>query len=119
LGIENCLHWVLDVVFHDDLARPRTGFGPANMAVVKHIAMNLVRAANDKHSLKGRRKRQISMPVSRSVDPAIGEINLRRFPGGRMRNLVAARSPRNHASHLTARDLRPDFCESGGDCTRS
>ena len=56
-GIENRLHWVLDVVFHDDLARLRTGFGPQNMAVVKHIAMNLIRAANDKHSLKVRRKK--------------------------------------------------------------
>lgn len=56
-GIENRLHWVLDVVFHDDLARLRTGFGPQNMAVVKHIAMNLVTAANDKHSLKVRRKK--------------------------------------------------------------
>ena len=28
-GIENRLHWVLDVVFHDDLARLRTGHGPA------------------------------------------------------------------------------------------
>jgi len=56
-GIENRLHWVLDVVFHDDLARLRTGFGPQNMAVVKHIAMNLVRNPNDKHSLKVRRKK--------------------------------------------------------------
>jgi predicted transposase YbfD/YdcC len=56
-GIENRLHWVLDVVFHDDLARLRTGFGPQNMAIVKHMAMNMVRAANDKHSLKVRRKK--------------------------------------------------------------
>jgi predicted transposase YbfD/YdcC len=55
--IENRLHWVLDVVFHDDLARLRTGFGPQNMAVVKHMAMNLVRNPNDKHSLKARRKK--------------------------------------------------------------
>jgi predicted transposase YbfD/YdcC len=55
-GIENRLHWVLDVVFHDDLARLRTGDGPQNMAVVKHIAMNLVRTPVDKHSLKVRRK---------------------------------------------------------------
>ncbi len=27
-GVENRLHWVLDVVFHDDLARLRTGAGP-------------------------------------------------------------------------------------------
>ena len=55
-GIENRLHWVLDVVFHDDLARLRTGYGPQNMAVVKHMAMNLVRNPKDKHSLKVRRK---------------------------------------------------------------
>ena len=56
-GIENRLHWVLDVVFHDDLPRLRTGFGPQNMAVVKHMAMNLVRNPKDNHSLKVRRKK--------------------------------------------------------------
>lgn len=56
-GIENRLHWVLDVVFHDDLSRLRTASGPHNMALVKHIAMNLVRNPNDKHSLKVRRKK--------------------------------------------------------------
>lgn len=55
-GIENRLHWVLDVVFHDDLARLRSGHGPENMAVVKHMAMNLLRKPKDKHSLKVRRK---------------------------------------------------------------
>ena len=55
-GIENRLHWVLDVVFHDDLARLRTGFGPENMAIVKHMAMNLIRHPKDRHSLKNRRK---------------------------------------------------------------
>lgn len=56
-GIENHLHWVLDVVFHDDLARLRTGHGPANMAVVKHMAINLLRQAKPTLSLKNRRKR--------------------------------------------------------------
>lgn len=55
-GVENRLHWVLDVVFHDDLARLRTGFGPQNMAIVKHMAMNLIRHPKDRHSLKNRRK---------------------------------------------------------------
>ena len=55
-GVENRLHWVLDVVFHDDLARLRTGLGPHNMAIVKHMAMNLLRHPKDKHSLKNRRK---------------------------------------------------------------
>lgn len=56
-GIENRLHWVLDVVFHDDLARLRSGNGPQNMAIIRHMAMNLVRKPTDKHSLKVRRKR--------------------------------------------------------------
>ena len=55
-GIENRLHWVLDVVFHDDLARLRSGYGPENMAVVKHMAVNLLRKTKNKHSLKVRRK---------------------------------------------------------------
>lgn len=55
-GIENRLHWVLDVVFGDDQARLRTGHGARNMAVVRHFAINLVRAVADKKSIKLRRK---------------------------------------------------------------
>ena len=55
--IENSLHWVLDVTFREDLARLRKGFGARNMAVVRHFAINIVRTANDKLSLKTRRKR--------------------------------------------------------------
>jgi predicted transposase YbfD/YdcC len=54
--IENSLHWVLDVTFREDLARVRKGHGARNMAVVRHFAINLVRAAKDKMSLKTRRK---------------------------------------------------------------
>ena len=55
-GIENRLHWILDVVFRDDLARLRTGHGPENMAIIKHMAINLVRQAKPTTSLKNRRK---------------------------------------------------------------
>lgn len=55
-GIENRLHWLLDVVFHDDLMRLRTDHGPKNMATFKHMDMNLLRRASDKDSLKTRRK---------------------------------------------------------------
>ena len=54
--VENRLHWILDVVFHEDLSRLRSGNGPQNMATVRHIALNLLRGATDKHSLKVRRK---------------------------------------------------------------
>lgn len=55
-GIENRLHWVLDVIFHDDLSRLRSGHGPHNMAVIRHMAVNLIRSAKDKDSQKVRRK---------------------------------------------------------------
>jgi predicted transposase YbfD/YdcC len=55
-GIENRLHWVMDVVFHDDLMRLRTGSGPANMATIRHAALNIVKQIPDKASLKVRRK---------------------------------------------------------------
>jgi predicted transposase YbfD/YdcC len=54
--VENRLHWVLDVVFHEDLSRLRSGAGPQNMATVRHMAMNLLRVPKDNHSLKVRRK---------------------------------------------------------------
>lgn len=54
--VENRLHWVLDVVFHEDLSRLRSGAGPRNMATVRHMAMNLLHTPKDKYSLKVRRK---------------------------------------------------------------
>ncbi len=55
-GIENRLHWVLDMVFKDDLSRLRTGHAPENMAVVRHMATNLLHRARPTTSLKNRRK---------------------------------------------------------------
>lgn len=55
-SIENSLHWVLDVVFHDDLCRLRTGHGPENFGLVKHMAVNLLKAAQGKNSLNVTRK---------------------------------------------------------------
>lgn len=55
-GIENRLHWVMDVVFHDDLMPLRTDHGPANMATVRHAALNLIQAIPDKASLAVKRK---------------------------------------------------------------
>jgi predicted transposase YbfD/YdcC len=56
-AIENCLHWVLDVTFADDQSRLRKGHGAQNMAVVRHFALNMVRAAPAKNSIRLRRKR--------------------------------------------------------------
>jgi predicted transposase YbfD/YdcC len=56
-AIENNLHWTLDMTFNEDQSRLRLGHGAKNMAVVRHFALNLIRQANDKLSIKRRRKR--------------------------------------------------------------
>lgn len=42
-GIENALHWVLDIGFDEDHQRVRKDNGPANFAVLRHIALNLLK----------------------------------------------------------------------------
>ena len=44
-GIENQLHWTLDVVFAEYQSRLRKGHCARNMAVVRHFAINIVRSA--------------------------------------------------------------------------
>ena len=56
-GIENRLHWMLDVVFREDLARLRRANAPENMAIVRHTALNLLSKARPTTSFKNRRKK--------------------------------------------------------------
>ena len=54
-GIENSLHWVLDVVMNEDYARNRKDSGPKNLAVLRHMALNIIR----KEKLQGINARQV------------------------------------------------------------
>jgi hypothetical protein len=47
---------VLDVIFKEDQSRLRRGHGAQNMALVRHLALNLIRAMPEKQSIKGKRK---------------------------------------------------------------
>jgi predicted transposase YbfD/YdcC len=41
--VENCLHWVLDMAFREDECRIRKDHGPHNFAILRHIALNLLK----------------------------------------------------------------------------
>ena len=54
-GVENGLHWVMDMVFRDDECRIRKGNSPANFATIKHVASNLLRLAKGNISMRQKR----------------------------------------------------------------
>jgi predicted transposase YbfD/YdcC len=56
-SIENSFHWVLDVTFAEDASRIRTGESPQNMAVLRHLALNILKADKSKGSLRNKRYR--------------------------------------------------------------
>lgn len=47
-GVENSLHWVLDVTFREDESRIRKDSSPENLAIVRHIALNLIKKDSSK-----------------------------------------------------------------------
>jgi predicted transposase YbfD/YdcC len=54
--IENKLHWVLDLAFREDECRVRKGKGAQNLAVLRHIALNLLRReSTSKLSIRAKR----------------------------------------------------------------
>jgi len=56
-GIENQLHWRLDVVMNEDGDRTRLGHGPETLAVLRHMALNVIQAEPSKGSSRGKLKR--------------------------------------------------------------
>ena len=55
--IENSLHWVLDVGFDEDRARNRRDRGPENLAILRKLALNVLRKARPDISIRRKRKR--------------------------------------------------------------
>ena len=57
-SIENSLHWVLDVSFHEDACRIHRDSAPQNMALLRHLALNLLgKDSSSKRGIAARRKK--------------------------------------------------------------
>jgi predicted transposase YbfD/YdcC len=56
-SIENELHHVLDVSFHEDDCRVKRDHAPVNLAMMRHVVLNLLRKVQDKGSLKGKSRK--------------------------------------------------------------
>ena len=56
-AVENSLHWTLDVIMNEDQARNRLDHGPNNLAVLRHMALNILNARKSKISNRRKIKR--------------------------------------------------------------
>lgn len=56
-GVENQLHWVLDVVMNEDQARARKDHAPENLALMRRFALNIIKQNKDKGSNRSKFKR--------------------------------------------------------------
>jgi len=58
--VENRLHWRLDVAMNEDQQRNRSDSGPHNLAILRHMALNVIQKEPSKGSMRGKRKRASS-----------------------------------------------------------
>src|SRR5271169_6093960 len=56
-AIENRLHWCLDVTMNEDQMRNRMDHAPQNLAILRHMALNLIRTETSKGSLRKKFRR--------------------------------------------------------------
>lgn len=65
-GIENNLHWTLDVIFDEDRCQTRKDRSPLNLAIIRHAAFNILKADKSKGSLRRKRVRACIDPAFRA-----------------------------------------------------
>lgn len=62
-GVENCLHWVLDVAFDEDKSTRKKGNTPANSTILRHIVLNLLKREKTKKISINRKRGRAALLV--------------------------------------------------------
>jgi predicted transposase YbfD/YdcC len=72
-GIENQLHWSLDVTFNEDQCRTRTKNAAENLSFIRRIALNLLKKENTKISLKHKQHKanRSNMYLQKILNPTL------------------------------------------------
>ena len=63
-GVENKVHWIMDVCFHEDQSRARAGYAAENLATLRRLALNLLR--KEKTKKRGIRGKQLNASWDRA-----------------------------------------------------
>ena len=66
-GIENKVHWTLDVTFDEDRCRTRKDDSAINLAVIRHAALNILKADSSRGSIRRKRLKAAIDPQFRST----------------------------------------------------
>lgn len=74
-GVENQLHWCLDVIFSEDDSRIRKDHAPQNMTILKRLALNLLRQDNSKGSLKMKRSKYRTKILRHGENDVVSSLN--------------------------------------------
>ena len=106
-AVENSLHWCLDVIMNEDNARNRLDNGPYNLAILRHMALNLIRKEPSKGSLRVKIKRAGWKDAYPRQSP---RSNLKLFLGHPLKaagGLLVARSAQEQAAAKALAPLDP------------
>jgi hypothetical protein len=72
-GIENELHWVLDTTFSEDQRPVRAGHAAQNLVILRHLAMNLMRARPRKKRSMVKRRQRCGRPFTTRLTPSLSK----------------------------------------------
>jgi predicted transposase YbfD/YdcC len=78
-GIENQLHWVLDVSFGEDSCRIRKDNAPTNIAIIRHAALNMIRTAKKTNVANKRKSIRLMRKSAGWRDDVLAEILVQLF----------------------------------------